>query len=192
MSDLRLVLCGGAAPEAAPSGADTLVLDLQGAKPNVFLQISDLSEAMARNVPDILTDLLDVAVYVFAADQGTSRGGPRDTGDKWRRRFRFHIPLRNDVEATLRDPILSIAHWSRRPTLSVFVSPLSRLLRNRVVRERPMDVCGRVALRYTDRECHAVPPAACALAHECMLHAFRYPSKISRARADVAVRPFDT
>jgi 7-cyano-7-deazaguanine synthase in queuosine biosynthesis len=70
------------------------VLDLQGAKPNVFLQISALSEAMAANVPDVLTDLLDVAVYVFAADQGTSRGGARDTGERWRRKFKFHVPVR--------------------------------------------------------------------------------------------------
>lgn len=94
MSDLRLVLCGGATPGATPSDADRLVLDMQGANPNVFLQISDLSEVMARNVPDVLTDLLDVAVYVFAADQGTRRGGLRDTGEKWRRRFWFHIPVR--------------------------------------------------------------------------------------------------
>jgi 7-cyano-7-deazaguanine synthase in queuosine biosynthesis len=91
------------------------VLDLQGAKPNVFLQISDLSEAMARNVPDILTDLLDVAVYVFAADQGTRRGGPRDTGEKWRRRFRFHIPVRLPEV------------WSRTPVMEALTDVLSFL-----------------------------------------------------------------
>jgi 7-cyano-7-deazaguanine synthase in queuosine biosynthesis len=98
-----------------PSGSDPLVLALQGAKPNVFLQISDLSEAMARNVPDILTDLLDVAAYVFAADQGTSRGGPRDTGEKWRRRFRFHVPVRSPET------------WSRAPVMEALTDVLSFL-----------------------------------------------------------------
>jgi hypothetical protein len=113
VSDLRLVLCGGASPGAVPSDADRLLLDLQGARPNVFLQISDLSEAMAKNVPDILTNLLDVAVYVFAADQGTGRGGPRDTGEKWRRRFRFHIPVRLPEV------------WSREAVSSALVDVLS-------------------------------------------------------------------
>lgn len=80
MSDLRSVLCGGASPGTASSDASALVLDLQGAKPNVFLKIDDISEAMTRNVPDVLMDLIEVAVYAFSADQGTGRGSVRDTG----------------------------------------------------------------------------------------------------------------
>lgn len=111
MSDRRLVFCGGALPDASDPGA--LVLDLQGANPNVSLKISDLSEAMARNVPDVLMDLLEVAVYVFAADQGTGRGGARDAGERWRRRFRLHIPVRN--------PDL----WSRAEVSGALVDVLS-------------------------------------------------------------------
>ncbi len=70
---------------------------------------------MARNVPDILTDLLDVAVYVFAADQGTRRGGARDTGEKWRRNFRFHIPVRAPHV------------WSRTPVVEALTDVLSIL-----------------------------------------------------------------
>jgi len=115
LSDLRVVLCGGASPGAASSDAKPLVLDLQGASPNVFLKIADLSEAMARNVPDVLMDLIEVAVYVFAADQATGRGGVRDSGDAWRRRFQFHIPVRR--------PEL----WSRSDVTEALVDVLSFL-----------------------------------------------------------------
>ena len=115
MSDLRAVLCGGASPGTASSDASALMLDLQGAKPNVFLKIGDISEAMTRNVPDVLMDLIEVAVYVFSADQGTGRGGVRDTGEGWRRRFRFHIPVRL--------PEL----WSRDAVTSALVDVLSFL-----------------------------------------------------------------
>lgn len=88
-----MIACGGLV--IGGHGTNELALNLQGAKPNVFLQISDISAAVAQNVPDLLTDLLDVAVYVFAADQGSTRGGARDSGEKWRRDFRFHIPVRS-------------------------------------------------------------------------------------------------
>jgi 7-cyano-7-deazaguanine synthase in queuosine biosynthesis len=91
------------------------MLDLQGASPNVFLKIADLSEAMARNVPDVLMDLIEVAVYVFAADQATARGGVRDSGDAWRRRFQFHIPVRQ--------PDL----WSRSSVTEALVDVMSFL-----------------------------------------------------------------
>ena len=90
----RVVLCGGASVATASSAPKPLVLDVQGPRPNVFLRISDISEAMTRNVPDVLMDLLEVALYVFSADQATGRGGVRDTGRSWRRDFRFHIPVR--------------------------------------------------------------------------------------------------
>jgi 7-cyano-7-deazaguanine synthase in queuosine biosynthesis len=95
MSNHRLVLCGGASPGAASSYANTLVLNLQGAHPNVFLKIHNFGEAMARNVPELLVDLIELAAYVFAAEQGTGRVGARDTGEPWRRRFRFHVPVRH-------------------------------------------------------------------------------------------------
>lgn len=129
MSDLRLVLCGGASPEAVPTGTAPLVLDLQGAKPNVFLQISALSAAMASNVPDLLTDLLDVAVYVFAADQGTSRGGPRDAGERWRRRFRFHIPVRRPEiwsRASVQEALTDVLSFLSEDTFEFVFSKLEQ------------------------------------------------------------------
>jgi len=87
----RVVLCGGA---QSPGDDNPLVLNLQGAHRNVTLRIGDISDAMSRNVPDALVDLLEIADYVFAADQATSRGGARDNGEGWRRSFRLHIPVR--------------------------------------------------------------------------------------------------
>ncbi len=115
MSEPRLVLCGGATSGAASSDASALLLDLQGANPNVFLRIDDISEAMARNVPDVLMDLVELAVYVFAADQATGRGGARDTGDRWRRSFKLHVPVRV--------PDL----WSRESVSEALVNVLSFL-----------------------------------------------------------------
>lgn len=94
MNDPRLVLCGGVAPAAASGNAKPLVLDLQGTHPNVSLKITDISAPMTQNVPDVLMDLIELAVYVFSADQATGRGGIRDTGQRWRRRLRFYIPVR--------------------------------------------------------------------------------------------------
>ena len=70
------------------------MLDVAGPNPNIHLKIGDLSDAMVQNVPDVLTDLIEVAAYVFAADQAVGRGGAHDTGKQWHRRFRFHVPVR--------------------------------------------------------------------------------------------------
>ncbi len=116
MKETRLVLCGGAiAPKASAPDAKRLVLDLHGAKRNVHLKIADISQAMARSVPEALIDLLEIAVYVFAADQASGRGGARDTGDAWRRAFMFHIPVRR--------PDL----WSRPDVTEALVDLLSFL-----------------------------------------------------------------
>ena len=56
--------------------------------------MADISAAMLRSVPDVLMDLLEIAAYVFSADQATGRGGPTDPGRLWRRRFQFHLPVR--------------------------------------------------------------------------------------------------
>jgi hypothetical protein len=71
-----------------------LELDLQGPRANVCLKVAAISEAMATNVPPILLDLLELAAYVYAADQAAGRGGHSDSGEHWRRNFRFHVPVR--------------------------------------------------------------------------------------------------
>lgn len=90
------VLCGGA---GIPSDdADkSIQMDVQGEVRNVNLKIEDISRAMVGNVPDILLDLLEVAAYVYCADQRLMRGRPTLSGwgKSWRRELRFSIPVRH-------------------------------------------------------------------------------------------------
>lgn len=94
MSERTIVRCGGVSAKQAPAPGKALELDLQGPRANVFLKVAAISQAMAANVPPLLLDLLEVAAYVYAADQAAGRGGPADSGERWRRNFRFHIPVR--------------------------------------------------------------------------------------------------
>jgi hypothetical protein len=63
----HLVLCGGTHGQRH---ADTksLRLNLHGPSENVHLKISDLSERLVANIPNVLIDLLEVASYIYAAD----------------------------------------------------------------------------------------------------------------------------
>jgi len=117
MSNERVILCGGlAAPRDREQKAKVL-LHLWGNDRNVHLTISDISEKMVANIPPVLVDLLEVATYVYCADQATTRGGDgaRNYGANWRRRFQFHIPVR--------EPRL----WSSGPVLTALCDTLGFL-----------------------------------------------------------------
>ncbi|MBA4148488.1 MAG: 7-cyano-7-deazaguanine synthase [Verrucomicrobia bacterium] len=60
------------------------------------LKISDLHEQFLKVAPEKFRDLLDIATYVYCADQATERGKheAETFGKTWRRSFRFHIPVR--------------------------------------------------------------------------------------------------
>ena len=91
-----IILCGGTrAPRRADP--DSIVrLDLGGDEPNVDLEIDNISRRLSSAVPDILTDLIEIASYVYCADQAVTRGGEGvlTFGAQWRRNFNFHIPVR--------------------------------------------------------------------------------------------------
>jgi 7-cyano-7-deazaguanine synthase in queuosine biosynthesis len=92
-----LVSCGSApAPSAIAAAAHRLRLHLDGSERNVDLHLHDINRRMAADIPPILTDLIEIAAYVFAADEMASRGGSTMAamGRDWRRRFRFVIPIR--------------------------------------------------------------------------------------------------
>jgi hypothetical protein len=112
----HLVLCGGLdrPRKGSVSGVN---LNLHGTSPNVRLRIADISTRLVTNIPDVLVDLLEVASYIYAADAAISRGGETDAqmGARWRRKFRFVIPVRQ--------PDL----WSSDPVLSALVETLSFL-----------------------------------------------------------------
>jgi 7-cyano-7-deazaguanine synthase in queuosine biosynthesis len=105
-----LVLCGGTnAPKRG--AAKTLRLNLGGSNANVSLQIEDISRRMVADIPDVLTDLLEVATYVYCADQLVSRGGgaAQALGADWRRRLNFVVPVREPDLWTLPEVSESLA-----------------------------------------------------------------------------------
>jgi Queuosine biosynthesis protein QueC len=92
----HIILCGGA-PARRGANPDNIVrLDLGGDEPNVDLEIVNISRRLCSDVPDILTDLVEIASYVYCADQAVTRGGEGVLvfGARWRRNFIFHIPVR--------------------------------------------------------------------------------------------------
>lgn len=73
-------------------------LYFEGDNANIGFKIRFITEAMARNIPSIFLDLIEIAAYVFCGDQMISRGGNDDIskmGKDWRRKMTFHIPVRN-------------------------------------------------------------------------------------------------
>jgi hypothetical protein len=80
-----------------PSVRDAIAMDVQGAGKNVNLRIDYITRTMLANVPDLLIDLLEVAAYVYCADQRLGRGSGKLTnfGENWRRSLHFSIPVRH-------------------------------------------------------------------------------------------------
>ncbi|MBX3516791.1 MAG: 7-cyano-7-deazaguanine synthase [Rhodospirillales bacterium] len=115
----RRVLCGGLVANKADSDR-VIHLDTQAIEASldkVNLQIRDISTRMVQNVPEVLTDLLEIAAYVYCADQFTKRGTDmmRNMGAEWRRKFDFHIPVRQpDI-------------WSSAPVLDALTDTLGFL-----------------------------------------------------------------
>jgi uncharacterized protein YciU (UPF0263 family) len=93
----RFVFCGGVKAGRNRPGALHIDVHAPVGSPNrVNLELGDLSKRLADNIPDVLTDLLEVAAYLYCADQFTTRGTNQmtDMGAEWRRQFRFKIPVR--------------------------------------------------------------------------------------------------
>jgi hypothetical protein len=61
---------------------------------NVYLTIEDMLQGIYTEVPPAFLDLLDVATYVYAADQAVARTGGDDSQPNWRRNFLFRVPVR--------------------------------------------------------------------------------------------------
>jgi len=74
----RLVVCAGLQTPRNVR-ADTLSLDVNapaGSRNKVNLHLGDLSGPMADDIPDVLTDTLEIAAYVHCADQFTFLAAP--------------------------------------------------------------------------------------------------------------------
>ena len=99
MGSERLIICGGVRPSVTEATAEhALRLDLWGRSgpANITLRIEDIHQRLGREVPEAFQDLIEIAGYVFSADQATWRGGldVETFGGKWRRPLVFHIPVR--------------------------------------------------------------------------------------------------
>ena len=100
MQDKRTILCGSAPADGTsgdPGGDLHLRLWGKDGPDKITLRIEDIDRKMCKNVPAAFQDLLEIATYVYTADQAIRRGGDdADTfGDGWRRHLHFIIPVRN-------------------------------------------------------------------------------------------------
>lgn len=97
MPNERAILGLGVPRGNLPAGGDSVLeLRLWGPNENVHLHIDDVCGALVHDVPTHFLDLIDIATYVYVADQATRRGGPgvENAGAEWRRTLFFRIPVR--------------------------------------------------------------------------------------------------
>ncbi|MFO0839075.1 MAG: hypothetical protein U1D55_11195 [Phycisphaerae bacterium] len=98
MSNERAILCGNSTAKAPVAGGPKpLRLRLWGRSAEVNLKSDDLSRPVSTNIPSTFADLLEIATYIYCADQAITRGGDGvdNAGQNWRRQLRFTIPVRN-------------------------------------------------------------------------------------------------
>jgi hypothetical protein len=96
MADERHILCGEeSAPVDIPAPDLRLSLFEQGGL--IRLNSEDIRRGMLRNLPDRFIDLIEIATFVYCADQAFVRGGnPVESfGHGWRRNLVYHIPVRD-------------------------------------------------------------------------------------------------
>jgi 7-cyano-7-deazaguanine synthase in queuosine biosynthesis len=98
MSHEVLAICGGASLPGERSwlAADRVVLDAPLSGGNLHLRIEDVRRPLAGNLSDVMADLVELATYVYCADQAVRRGskGDLEYGAHWRRHFRLRVPVR--------------------------------------------------------------------------------------------------
>ncbi|MBN2291558.1 MAG: 7-cyano-7-deazaguanine synthase [Pirellulales bacterium] len=118
MANERAILCGDVAKDSLPfGGKKPLRLHLWGPHENVTLCVSDIRSQLLQGIPSRFHDLLEIATYVYCADQATTRGGDGvdEFGENWRRRLFFRI--------TVRTP----SFWNSKAVLGQLVDTLSFL-----------------------------------------------------------------
>lgn len=99
MQPERIILCGGVAADGHPFDPERDIrLRLWGANgpDKITLRIEDIHEKLYRSVPPEFQDLLEIATYVYSADQVIRRGADDVDafGNAWRRDMHFVIPVR--------------------------------------------------------------------------------------------------
>jgi len=113
----RIILCGGAPRPPRAKREHLLELRLGNGEEDVKLRITDITNRLSSELPDELTDLVELASYIYCADQAITRGGDGVVafGRNWRRKFSFHVPVRK--------PEL----WSSQPVVAALQNTLGFL-----------------------------------------------------------------
>src|SRR4051794_5706285 len=106
MPNERSIFCGDVPGQGTLGERDPLRLRLWGDDPEITLKIEHISDAAARHIPPRFVDLIELATYVYCADQATTRGGADVDwmGLNWRRTLQFTVPVR-DVQFWRRDDV---------------------------------------------------------------------------------------
>lgn len=96
MAETIAFACG----EVKPAGTAESHLSLtmrQGGKITPVMTLSQLSKRAMANQSDRMTDLLEIAAYVYLADQAVGRGGDTlyQMAASWRRRMQLRISVRD-------------------------------------------------------------------------------------------------
>ncbi len=136
------IICGEASPSFPVGGENaSLRMHLYGNEDEskLTLKISDIRTQMCRDVPKRFRDLLDIATYVYAADQAVKRGlsDVETLGSSWRRDLEFLIPVRDcdfwtseEIQCVLAETVgfLSDDHYSFNFVPLLEDEPFQRLL----------------------------------------------------------------
>ena len=100
MADPVLIICGGVPRAAVPRPWQGLpkpvVLQIGRGRGHVHLEIRQLAWTLQTGMPDVAADLLELAAYVYTADQAIPRGGTKEFeyGARWRRYLKLIVPVR--------------------------------------------------------------------------------------------------
>lgn len=91
-----LFACNEAASSHPGNAPGVAKLRTAGAGKNVRVELNDIGRQFHKDIAPALIDLIEIAAFVYVADQIQHRGADDvDTmGAHWRRRMRFEIPVR--------------------------------------------------------------------------------------------------
>lgn len=116
MSEPHLILCGDAKLSSRAQAWRKLKprqLRIGKKLNDIHVAFNVLANRLAANATDVAVDLLELAAYVYGADQATPRGGQRsfEYGQKWRRHFRFEVPVRRP-DLWSRSEVMDALTWA--------------------------------------------------------------------------------
>ncbi len=113
-----IVRCDHAVPPLRSRDSQANVLEINQYAPNwnLRLGIANVSHKLLADLNTLARDLLDIAAFVYYADQSVARGTEKDVfNEDWARHFNFVIPVRNQQV------------WQRKAVVSNLIELLTYL-----------------------------------------------------------------